>query len=104
MDNFTEKFTQELNIRHGERYTFAVVPGRKFDKILQSYGKTGHHGSVHAFVERATGKLIKPASWSSPQKGVNGLAYRYDLSTPEGFARAVEKSDPYGSYLYEGRN
>lgn len=103
MSNNTEKFVQELNARHGENYTFAVIAGRKFDKITQAY-KTGSNGSVHAFVERATGKLIKPAGWNAPQKGVNGLAYRYDLSTPEGFARAVEKSDPYGSYLYEGRN
>ena len=57
--------------------TFKMELGRKYWKIVQSdidaNGKEWS-GGVHAFVDRNTGQVYKPASWKSPAKIV-----RYDL-------------------------
>ena len=83
---------------HAKPYTYTVERGQKFDKIVQTSGHGG--ASVHAFVERSNGKLIKAASWKAPAKDKSGLAYRYDLSTPEGFLEALYNSTFSGGYLY----
>lgn len=87
----------------GSTYEFYVDYGKKYDRILQRTVYSSHTsgGSVHAFIERSNGKLIKAATYKAPQKDRDGLAYRYDLSTPEGFQKALDASDPYGSYLYK---
>lgn len=85
------------------RDTFTVNEGRKFDKIIQKR-KTESGSSVHAFINKETGDIIKPATWKSPQKSVKhptGFAVRYNLSTVEGFNHALESADIYGAYLYE---
>ena len=54
--------------------------GRKYIKIIQQDYDTFQDrneyrdGSVHAFVDKETGQVYKPASWKSPAKHV-----RYDL-------------------------
>ena len=57
--------------------TFKMKLGKKYWKIVQSdidaNGKEWS-GGVHAFVDRNTGQVYKPASWKSPAKIV-----RYDL-------------------------
>ena len=57
--------------------TFKMEFGRKYIKIIQSdidaNGKEWS-GGVHAFVDKNTGEVYKPASWKSPAKGV-----RYDM-------------------------
>jgi hypothetical protein len=102
MIDIAGEYASGLNDKHVD-YVFAVEYGRKFDKVIQQWRNTSHGtgGSVHAFIERATGKLIKAATWQAPQKDKDGLAYRYDLSTQEGFEKALSDSDPYGSYLYK---
>ncbi len=84
---------------HEKPYTYEVERGQKFDRIVQQYQGSPQR-SVHAFVEKSTGKLIKAASWKAPAKDKNGLAYRYDLSTPEGFLEALYNSSFSGGYLY----
>lgn len=76
----------------------SVVAGKRFDKIVQSGAQT----SVHAFIERETGFLIKAAGWSTPAMGVNGLAVRYRLNDGE-FDAAVADAEFTGGYLYAGR-
>ena len=81
-------------------YIVTVEALNRFDRIvIQSGGVTGQR-SVHAFVDRATGDLIKSGGWKAPQKEKDGLAARYNLVTE--FDLAVEHADPYGSYLYKG--
>ena len=99
-----KKFQRErdLQVLQGIPYvldapSFAVEKGQKFDRITQTQGSGAH---VHAFVEKATGKLIKAASWKAPAKDKNGPAYRYDLSTDEGRLEAIFNADKHGSYLY----
>lgn len=71
-----------------------IKKGSKFIKIISG-------GSVHAFVEIATGKLIKPAGWSAPATKSNGeLQSKYNLLEDESFEAVKEACDQYGSYLY----
>ena len=62
---------------------FVVKTGKRYYKIVQqefetweksrNYGKYAD-GSVHAFVDKKTGQVYKPASWAAPAKHV-----RFDL-------------------------
>jgi len=116
MDNISQEFAtaiqnkfdaeRELAQLHGEKlfspgYEFTVEHGQKFDRIVMQRRGDIYGRSVHAFVEQATGKLIKAGGWKAPQKDKSGLAYRYDLSTPEGFKEAVNAADWAGGYLYK---
>lgn len=79
---------------------YAVLAGQKYDKIIIEQPNGGR--SVHAFIERSTGALIKAGGWAAPQKNSDGtLAVRYDLSDPVGLANAIEQADPHGGYLYK---
>lgn len=85
---------------HSKPYVFGVEKGQKYDRITQM---SGHGGglSVHAFVERATGDLIKAAGWKAPAKDKNGKPMaRYNLATLAGYRHALHNADDHGSYLY----
>ena len=59
---------------------FKVNTGKKYYKIVQMNFDTFQNrneyreGSVHAFVDKQTGQVYKPASWAAPAKHV-----RFDL-------------------------
>ena len=62
---------------------FKVYSGKKYYKIVQQEFETWEgsknfnqyrDGSVHAFVNKETGEVFKPASWAAPAKHV-----RFDL-------------------------
>ena len=62
---------------------FKVYTGKRYYKIVQqefeTWEKSKYYGqyrdgSVHAFVDKKTGQVYKPASWQAPAKHV-----RYDL-------------------------
>ena len=61
-------------------YWYKIKTGKKFYKIVQMNFDTFQNrneyreGSVHAFVDKKTGQVYKPASWQAPAKHV-----RYDL-------------------------
>jgi len=95
-DAKNDRFVSDLH------YVFTVEAGQKFDRIVQVLaGSTNPQRSVHAFVEKSTGKLIKAASWKTPAKRSNGeLQSQFNLSTPSGFAEAVAAADKHGGYLY----
>ena len=77
---------QELNdVQTGKAnlYKFVVKTGKKYYKIVQQQFETwekskyyGQYrdGSVHAFVDKNTGEVYKPASYNSPAKYV-----RFDM-------------------------
>ena len=50
--------------------------GRKYWKVIQRDERDGVYrdGGVHAFIDKNTGEVYKPASWKSPAKIV-----RFDL-------------------------
>ena len=71
--------------------TFSMELGRKYWKITQN------GGGVHAFVDKKTGEVYKPASWRGPAKIV-----RYDLRL---IKDREQLHNPYhtdwaGGYLY----
>ena len=61
-------------------YWYKIKTGKKFYKIVQMEFDTFQNrneyreGSVHAFVDKKTGQVYKPASWQAPAKHV-----RFDL-------------------------
>ena len=68
---------------------FTVETGRKYFKIMQD------HGGVHAFVDKKTGDVFKPASWNAPAKHV-----RYNLLDEKSFTECITRADWAGGYLY----
>lgn len=79
---------------NSDPYKFYIAEGgRKYHKIVMETESQSR--SVHAFVDKKTGEVYKPASFKSPAKHV-----RYNLlviiSREECYARA----DWAGSYLY----
>ena len=71
--------------------TFTMQFGRKYIKVIQD------DSSVHAFIDRNTGEVYKPASWKSPAKIV-----RYDLRLISDRAKLHDPNftDWAGGYLY----
>ena len=85
---------------------FKVKTGKKYYKIVQQEFETWegskYYGqyrdaSVHAFVDKKTGQVYKPASWQSPAKHV-----RFDLRIirEREFLFNYKNTDWAGGYLY----
>ena len=82
--NFTSEWSKDQleSIKNGTANLtkFVVKNGRKYYKIMQHEFDTFRdrneyrEGSVHAFVDKKTGEVYKPASYNAPAKHV-----RYDL-------------------------
>ena len=100
---------QQLNdIQTGKAnlYKFVVKTGKKYYKIVQQefetwekskyYGKY-RDGSVHAFVDKETGEVYKPAGWAKPAKHV-----RFDMRDERQlkFILDPKNVDWAGGYLY----
>lgn len=77
---------------------FGFEVGTRFIRIYQ---ESGNSRSVHAFLDRSTGDVLKPGGWKGPQRTKNGLAVRFNLTDPESRALCFTRIDPYGSYLYK---
>lgn len=93
----TQAFVEALNQKlANENFRIEATAGRNYDKIINVSVFNNHESrSVHAFIDRKTGGLLKAAGWAAPAKGV-----RFDLSTPEALGKAVHRADKFGSYLY----
>ena len=94
-----QNFTSDLSKEQLE----SIKNGRKYYKIMQHEFDTFRdrneyrEGSVHAFVDKNTGEVYKPASYNAPAKHV-----RYDLRV---INDRVKLHDPRytgwaGGYLY----
>ena len=68
---------------------FRYEAGRKYWKIIQN------HGGVHAFIDKNTGEVYKPASWRGPAEHV-----RYDLRIIREREECLARADWAGGYLY----
>ena len=78
---------------HTLDYKFYIESGRKYHKIVMET-EAGSR-SVHAFVDKKTGEVYKPASFTAPAKHV-----RYNLLSIESREKCFERADWSGSYLY----
>ena len=83
-DNYNRKHTNRAG-----QLQYSIRTGRKYHKIVEG------EGSAHAFVDKNTGEVYKPSSWSAPAKGV-----RYDLRLIEDREWLLSHADWCGSYLY----
>ena len=72
---------------------FVMEVGRKYYKINQV--NDGYCGGVHAFIDKKTGDVFKPASWRGPAKIV-----RYNLLNPISREDCFNRADWAGGYLY----
>ena len=89
-DTLTERAPTSV----GYEYTFQLdSSGRKYHKIFMYIN--GKRDSIHAFIDKKTGSLLKPASIKSPAKGV-----RYNLFIITEREELLEKCDWSGAYLY----
>jgi hypothetical protein len=67
--------------------------GRKYHKIFMYIN--GRRDSIHAFIDKKTGEVYKPASVKAPAKGA-----RYNLLLIKDREYLLEKADWAGGYLY----
>ena len=80
----------DSNKYSSDRYKFEIHTGRKYHKI-----HNGPAGGIHAFVDKNTGEVYKPASYKAPAKGV-----RYDLRSIKSRHACYSNADWSGGYLY----
>lgn len=74
-------------------YQFTVDTGRKYHKVMMT--TDGGNRSVHAFVNKTTGEVYKPASIKAPAKGV-----RFNMLIIKEREFMLENADWAGGYLY----
>jgi len=93
--NYTQFLTQILEQHYIQQYpdstnklTFTIETGRRYLKIIQD-------NSVHAFVDKTTGDVYKPAGWKAPAKIV-----RYNLLDEQSRIKCYQCADWSGGYLY----
>ena len=78
----------------GVDHEFYTETGRKYIKIIHRMRGNGSQ-SVHAFIDKNTGDVYKPASWKAPAKIV-----RYNLVNDNSREECLKRCDWAGGYLY----
>lgn len=112
-EQFASALEEKWNNPEGEEkkrfpsfnYNVWVEHGKKYDRIFSNYSvgdRPAAGGSVHAFVEIATGRLAKAAGLAKPAMWNGELASRWNLSDPDQFSAALAAADTCGGYLYKG--
>ena len=87
-----EYYTKRIKeIKEHSDYDFVAESGRKYYKIVM----VNNQRSVHAFIDKKTGEVYKPAGWKSPAKHV-----RYDLRIIKDREYVLNNCDWAGGYLY----
>ena len=93
-DNFKSRNRGTVGGHAAPEYKFYIAEGgRKYHKIVMEY-ENGQR-SVHAFVDKKTGEVYKPASFKAPAKHV-----RYNLLVIKEREWLLEHADWAGGYLY----
>ena len=104
---YYEERLAEIENGTANLYKFDYKTGKKFHKVFfleyqdanDYYGtKAGYKaGSVHAFIDKQTGEVYKPASWKAPAKHV-----RFDLRLIKDreFLHNPKNVDWAGGHLY----
>ena len=107
--NYPEYAREQLDaIENGTAnlYKFVVKTGKRYYKIVQqefeTWEKSKYYGqyrdgSVHCFVDKETGDVYKPASWSAPAKHIRFTFQNVDHLK---FLLNPDNVDWAGGYLY----
>ena len=90
-DCLTDDFTRSHP--NSDPYKFYIESGRKYHKIVMETESQSR--SVHAFVDKKTGEVYKPASFKAPAKIV-----RFNLCLIKDREWLLENADWAGGYLY----
>ena len=97
-----DAYVAALNGSSSDNHKFSTSRGKKYLKVVDSRPTDGGPlagGSVHAFIEIATGNVYKPAGWAKPAPHV-----RFSLTDEASYAaliRHARRADAYsGGYLY----
>ena len=100
MSGASDEYLQEriTKIENNEEcLKFTISSGKKYYKIIQNDFRNGKYESagVHAFVDKNTGEVYKPAGWKAPAKHV-----RYDMRIINQREYLYAHCDWAGGYLY----
>ena len=90
-DCLTDDFTRSHP--NSDPYKFYIESGRKYHKIVMETESQSR--SVHAFVDKKTGEVYKPASFKAPAKHV-----RFNLCIISDREWVLKNCDWAGGYLY----
>ena len=99
---WANKQLESVNNGTANLMRFVVTKGRKYFKITSHEYDTFQdrneyrEGGVHAFVNKNTGEVYKPASYNSPHT----KHVRYNLLDENSRANCLLKADWAGGYLY----
>ena len=105
--SYYEEQLQKIEDGTANLYKFDYKTGKKFHKVFfleyqdanEYYNRPAGYraGSVHAFIDKQTGQVYKPASWKAPAKHV-----RFDLRLIKDreFLHNPKNTDWAGGYLY----
>ena len=101
MSGASDEYLQEriTKIENNEEcLKFTISSGKKYYKIIQNDFRNGKYESagVHAFVDKNTGEVYKPAGWKAPAKHV-----RYDMRIINQREYLYAHCDWAGGYLYK---
>ena len=106
ISNFTSDYSKKQleDVKNGTAnlMRFVVTKGRKYFKITSHEYDTFQdrneyrEGGVHAFVNKNTGEVYKPASYNSPHT----KHVRYNLLDEDSRAECLLRADWAGGYLY----
>lgn len=89
-----DALTADANHLRAANYGFELdSSGRKYHKIFMCIN--GKRDSIHAFIDKKTGDVFKPASLKAPAKGA-----RYNVLSIPSREEMFERCDWAGGYLY----
>ena len=92
--NFKSRNHGKVGGYDAPEYKFYIQEGgRKYHKIVMEYENGSK--SVHAFVDKKTGDVFKPASFKAPAK-----IARYNVLNIQSREEMFERADWAGGYLY----
>ena len=98
VENYTQLLVESLqldiNKKHDNYAEFVIVPGRKYLRVEMHY-LDNNSKSITAFVDKSTGDVYKPSSWSSPSTGV-----RYNVLDDVSREECLKRADWAGGFLY----
>ena len=100
--HYAQERLEEIKQGTANLMRFRYYSGKKYYKVVSEEFDTfqdrneWRDGSVHAFIDRKTGEVYKPASWKGPAKHV-----RYDLRKIRDRQVLEVKCDWSGGYLYK---
>ena len=103
LSDYANQQLKEIEDGTAKLMRFKIYEGRKYYKIVQQDYDTFQNrneyrdGSVHAFVDKKTGDVYKPASWNKPAKHVR---YTFQDSHQLRFLLDPNNVGGAGGYLY----